>query len=631
MCGIAGIFQLNGAPNASTIHSMVDCQAHRGPDDSGYFTDETYQTGHRRLSIIDLSKRAAQPMTSRCGRYVITYNGELYNYKELGAELLKNGIQLQSDSDTEVILEGIAHFGWGFITRMNGMFSIAYYDKSNCQLHLIRDRFGIKPLFYYIDATKIAFSSELKAIESIPDKHLSIDRMSIADFLHTGFIPAPNTIYTEIKKLLPGERMVIGKQGIINTIPFHRLGQNVGKEKISDEQQAAERLDLLLTKSVSLQLRSDVPCGIFLSGGIDSSMIAFKAAQASQNKINTFTIGNKEVVSDESRFAKKVAQAIGTNHHELIIGESDIIDLIEDGIDTYDEPLADASIIPTLLVSGLACQHVKVVLSGEGADELFMGYGAHKWSNRLHNPVFRFLSALSVPVLKTLPSRYVRIAELLSLRNSRGFKDHIFSQEQYFFTSKEIDSLLKKEFSSNTLKHGFRFEQRIQEELYFASTARDLSPCEEQAFFDLEHYLPDDLLTKIDRATMKHSIEARVPFLDNDLAAFALNLDDKLKIKSGNSKYLLKKVLFKHLDQSLFDRPKSGFSIPLVRWLKSDLKYLVEKYLSDEMILKANLVDPEYVKHLVKQYHSGMHHLFNRIWALVVLHRWMERKGGFIS
>lgn len=631
MCGIAGIFQLKGLLDSATIHTMADCQAHRGPDDSGYYKDNSYQTGHRRLSIIDLSKRAAQPMKSKCGRYVITYNGEIYNYKELGAELLDSGVQLQSESDTEVILEGVAHFGWEFITRMNGMFSIAYYDIPNSQLHLIRDRFGIKPLFVYVDQHKIAFASELKAIESIPDNQLSIDQKSIADFLHTGFIPTPNTIYKEIKKIVPGERLVIGKQGIINTIPFHRLGQSVVKEKITDEQQATERLDELLSKSVSLQLRSDVPCGIFLSGGIDSSTIAFKAAQVSGKKIDTFTIGNKEVVSDESRFAKKVANAIGTNHHELIIGESDIIGLIEDGIDTYDEPLADASIIPTLLVSGLARQYVKVVLSGEGADELFMGYGAHKWSKRLRNPLFRNLSALSIPALKSLSSRYVRIAELLSLQNSRGFNDHIFSQEQYFFTSKEIDLLLKKDFSSDTLKQGFRFEQRIQEELYFAGTARDLSASEEQAFFDLEHYLPDDLLTKIDRATMKHSIEARVPFLDNELVSFALNLDDKLKIKGGNSKYILKKVLFSHLDPALFDRPKSGFSIPLVRWLKSDLKYLVEKYLSDEMIRKANLVDPEYVTRLVKEYHSGMNHLFNRVWALVVLHRWMERKGGFIS
>ncbi|MFM9008261.1 MAG: asparagine synthetase B family protein, partial [Bacteroidota bacterium] len=478
---------------------------------------------------------------------------------------------------------------------------------------------------------KIAFASELKAIESLPKINLSIDRKSIADFLHTGFIPAPNTIYSKIKKLIPGERLVIGKQGIIHTVPFHRIGQDIGKKKISNENQAAEQLDELLSKSVSMQLRSDVPCGIFLSGGIDSSTIAFKAAEVTGRKIDTFTIGNKEVVSDESRFAKKVAAAIGTNHHELIIGESDIIGLIEDGIDTYDEPLADASIIPTLLVSGLACKHVKVVLSGEGADELFMGYGAHKWSRRLRNPVFRYLSSLSIPVLKTLPSRYVRIAELLSLRNSRGYNNHIFSQEQYFFTSREVDILLKKEFSSDTLSQGFRFEQRIQEELYFAGAARDLSPSEEQAFFDLEHYLPDDLLTKIDRATMKHSIEARVPFLDNDLVSFALNLDDKLKIKGGQSKYILKKVLFSHLDQSLFDRPKSGFSIPLVRWLKSDLKYLVEKYLSEEMILKSNLVDPEYVNRLIKEYQSGMHHLFNRIWALVVLHRWMERKGQFAS
>jgi asparagine synthase (glutamine-hydrolysing) len=620
MCGISGYYSPDKKFSEAELHAMTDAIAHRGPDAHGYYTDELTGLGHRRLSIIDLSDNANQPMHSADNRYVMVYNGEVYNYREIATELKhKHKTDFKTASDTEIILEAYARYGPGFVEKLNGMFAIVIYDKEKKSLFVCRDRIGIKPFYYYWDGTNFAFASELKALTHLSAIPLEVNNNAIFQFLHLGFIPAPQSIYQSIKKLESGTWLNVSYKKL-EAHKFWTINQQITEKIITKEKEAIVKLSDLLMSSVQYQIKSDVPFGVFLSGGIDSSLLTANAVNLSGVKVNTFSIGFEENRFNESIYAKAIANYLGTNHHEFIVSYKDAIGLIDTIFDAYSEPFADSSSIPTLLVSKLAKQHVTVTLSGEGGDELFMGYGAYKWAKRLNNP---FVKNLRYPISSLLSSsfpKFERHAQYFRYPEDTLQYSHILSQEQYYFSLEELDRILTPEFSDSSGSKNIELLNYFGLEI--ENLPRKLNPMEKQAIFDLNFYLQDDLLAKVDRASMHFSLETRVPYLDHRIIEFALNLSPDLKYKNGTTKYLLKEILYQYVPSKFFDRPKQGFAVPLENWLKDELRFLIEDNLSKEVIEKYNIVNFEYVEGIKKSFFEGKAYLYNRIWILIVLHKW---------
>lgn len=609
MCGITGFYSINKNISHETLRQITTQLTHRGPEFQSEYYLPHIGLGHRRLKIIDLSDAANQPMISKSGKLIIVFNGEIYNFQEIKA---RYQIQSQTNSDTEILLEAFEKKGPQILSELNGMFALAIYNTVNKKLFIARDRIGIKPLFYFWNGKDLVFASELKALTKVPliSKSLKINHSILNDFLHLGYIPEPNTIYQNIYKFPSGDFAWFDGQKL-SVKSYWTLKDQIQPTVLSDFTEAKKQLKNLITNSVKHRLISDVPFGTFLSGGIDSSLVTAVAQSVSSEKIKTFSIGFKESKFNEAIFANKVAKHLKTEHHEFIVSENEAKELIETIIDSYDEPFADTSAIPTMLVSQMARKHVTMTLSGDGGDELFHGYGSYLWNerlNKMHISTFRKIIALS---LKTQNSRYKRIANLFEYQNKAQLKSHIFSQEQYNFSQKEISTLLEKNTTPS-----------IEEN--YENLARELTPAEQQALFDLHYYLKDDLLTKVDRASMKYSLETRVPLLDHNIVTFALNLDPKLKIKNGIQKYLLKELLYDYAPKQLFDRPKWGFSIPLEYWLKTDLKYLIDKYLNKATVEQFGLFKYSQIQELLTRYFSGKEdYLYQRIWLLIILHQFL--------
>ncbi len=610
MCGINGIIGLKVMDGKASIASMNNCLTHRGPDASGVFSHENTHFGHTRLSILDLSSNANQPFYSEDNNYTLVYNGEVYNFEVLKT---KYKISCSTTSDTEVLLKLFLLIGTEMFTELNGMFSLAIFNKKENSTVIARDRVGIKPLFIYQNKDGIAFSSELNALKCIPEikDTLSINQKAITSFLHLGYIPAPNSIYQEITKF-PCGSFATYRNGKLSTQPYWSPESKIKKDILSNEKQAIEQLDTLLNDSINLRLKADVPFGTFLSGGIDSSLVTAIAQAQTAEKINSFSIGFKEKSHNEAIYAKEIAAKIGTNHHEFIVDQKQALDLIPDMFSKYGEPYADSSAIPTMLVSKLARSEVKMTLSGDGGDELFHGYGFYNWAKRLNNP---FISALRTPIASALNlgnNRLKRASEMFKF-NPKNIKSHIFSQEQYYFSVAEINDLL--------LKPQFELINEINVD---PTVERKLTAVEKQSLFDIKYYLQDELLVKVDVATMSKSLEDRVPMLDHRIIEFALNLHPRLKTKNGEQKHILKQVMYKYLPPSLFDRPKQGFSIPLSNWLKNDLRYLLTDYVNERIITKHGIVKWEQVKKILQRFEAGEDFLYTRIWSIVVLHNWLE-------
>lgn len=622
MCGIAGYISLNNSISKDNLLQATCLIRHRGPDAEGFYfsEDEKIGLGHRRLSILDLSESANQPMFSADGKYIIIYNGEVYNYKELREKLKDRGATLKTTSDTEVILELFAQHGTECFTWLNGMFAFAIYNTEEKIVTLCRDHTGIKPLFIYHDETGVIFSSEIKVIKAITGDLLSVNRSVIPYFLHLGFIPQPFTIYNNVEKFPAAHYLQLDVTKInFNDIgahvkPFWSLESKIENESQKNEAEAKKTLSYLLYDSVEKQLVSDVPIGTFLSGGVDSSLVTAIASKVSPQKINTYSIAIDDGKYNESKYAMQVATHLDTAHHEFHVKEKQVLELINELIPTYDEPFADSSAFPTMMVSKLAREHVKVALSGDGGDELFMGYGMYLWAKRLSNSMIPLMRWPLFAASKLMSDKYQRAGNLYAYPGKQNIVTHIFSQEQYFFREQELKHLL--------IDDSFSFLEINK----FPDLKRKLSVEEKQSLWDFNYYLRDDLLVKIDRASMLYSLETRVPLLDHRIVEFAFNLSTDLKIRNGTMKYLLKEVLYDHLPKQIFERKKWGFSIPLVKWLKTDLKYLVDKYTAEEVITKHNLLQYPEVKKLRDQYLNGKDHLFNRLWVIIVLHWWLEEK-----
>jgi asparagine synthase (glutamine-hydrolysing) len=601
MCGICGYFSNNNKFSEEDLIKMSSAIAHRGPDAEGFFHSEIAGLGHRRLSIIDLSASANQPMHSHNNRYVMVFNGEIYNFKEINT-----GFNMNTSSDSEVILEAFALWGPEFVNRLNGMFAVTIYDKEEKTFYFFRDRIGIKPLYYYWDGQNFAFASELKALKTSGyiNNNISINYLAINEYLHLGYIPEPHSIYDKIFKFPAGSWAKLNSRGF-EIKKYWSINDKISDKLITNENEAKERLKELLISSVKYRMISDVPFGTFLSGGIDSSLVTAIAQSLSAEPVKTFNIRFEDSEYDESPFARAVSKYLGTNHHEYTVTKKDGIEMIPELMNIYDEPFADSSAIPTLLVSKMAKQHVTMTLSGDGGDELFMGYGAYKWAARLNNPFAKNFRAPIKGALSLLSNRYKRVSHLFEKVSKDQLCSHIFSQEQYLFSRTEIKRILNPEFY-----HGFQLDER-------PTLARKLTPAEEQSLFDLKYYLKDDLLVKVDRASMHYSLETRVPLLDYRIVEFAYNLHPSLRSKDGVSKYLLKKVLYDFVPSNYFNRPKYGFAVPLQKWMKSDLNFLLTGYLSETNIKEMKILNYPYIGKL-KYYFSGKEYryLYNRLWQL---------------
>ena len=611
MCGIAGFYSFDKSFSETDLRKMTDRIAHRGPDADGFYTDMTSGVGlgHRRLSILDLSNAANQPMVSHCGRYYIIFNGEVYNYQEIAQELK---IQCKTTSDTEVILEAFIMKGVDFVHYLNGMFAIVIYDTVDQVMYLFRDRLGVKPILYSFQNDNFSFASEIKALLTLDEVNRSkkTKKESVYAFLYAGYIPEPYTIYENIKKIPAGSYAIV-KDKKIKITSYWKPEDKITLKQTTDYATAKSTLNGLLESSVRYRMISDVPFGVFLSGGIDSSTVAAIAQNISPTPIKTFSIGVKDEKMDESGFARAVSDYLKTEHYEFMVSENDSLELVDKVLTSYDEPYGDSSAIPTMLVSKLARQHVTMALSGDGGDELFMGYGAYAWAQRLDNSLVKAFRSPIRSVLSMINNKTKRAAGIFDYVEEKKIKSHIFSQEQYFFSEKELHNLVTNEYISPLL-----FDERLY------NLNRHLSAKEEQALYDIKYYLKDDLLVKVDIASMQFSLEARTPFLDYRLVEFALNLDEDLKMRNGISKYLLKEVLYEYVPKTLFDRPKKGFSIPLAKWLHTDLKYLVDKHLCKESVESAGFVNYPVVKDLITRFEQGEDYLFNRVWVLLLLHKW---------
>lgn len=641
MCRITGFFDFTFKGNydlEKTITNMRDTLIHGGPDDAGNHIDALsgLALGHRRLSILDLSMLGHQPMMY--DNLVISYNGEVYNFKEIKRELEQEGYSFDSNSDTEVILKAFHRWSFDAVNKFRGMWAFAIWNKQRKELILCRDRMGVKPLYWYYKDGLFMFSSELKAFYKHPKFYKQLDTHALSLYLQYGYIPAPFSIYEYAHKLEQGNFLTIDQHKKIKIFPYwdirtHLAKDTLQKKELSEktEDQTADELEQILTQSFKLRLVSDVPVGMFFSGGIDSSMVA--ALLANQGvRLKTFTIGFYENKYNEAHYAKKVAEYLGEEHTELYCTAKDAIDIIPKLPELYDEPFGDSSAIPTFLVSQLAKQQVKVSISADGGDEQFCGYpryqlAAHR-NKRLNN----------LPFKGFLTETINRVSPELALSLYKTFKPFLPGWTNFKDKYKKLRDILKypdivhqydlilKVFLEDDIKEiGIKAGgQSITTMLDYKNIA-NIEDLALLMYIDLKTYLPDDILVKIDRAAMGVALEGREPFLDNKIVEFSSTLPVALKYKNGESKYILKKILYKYIPKELIERPKQGFGIPIYEWLKGDLKILYQEYLNKDRIKKEGMLNPEYVSKLLDDYlnNKGINH--NKIWFIFMLQMWKER------
>jgi asparagine synthase (glutamine-hydrolysing) len=611
MCGICGFYHKKNV-SKNELKLMNRTLNYRGPDDEGYFIkkiNDSYQLGlaHNRLSIIDLSKNGHQPMFSFDKNIIVSYNGEIYNYKEIKRRLKMKDYKFKSETDTEVIIYAYKEWGIDCIKQFNGMFAISIYDKLNDILYLVRDRMGIKPLYYYKKGNDLVFGSELKPIMKYPFFKKSINFNSLNMFLHHGYITAPNTIFKNTYKLNPGSYLKIENNNIEEMsywdIKNKFINRNVANKK---EKFYIKELDKIITDSIDKRMISDVSLGAFLSGGIDSSLVVSIMQKLSSKPVNTFTIGFNEDKYNEAHHAKRVANHLGTNHHELYLPITKAQELIEQIPIYYDEPFADSSQLATMLVSRLAKKNVTVSLSGDGGDELFCGY--NRYNKVLKLKKYKILSYFF---------QFFKDDDLGEI-NRKLLKLKFLNKDNNIVNS---DYLASEFFLNNLIKQPFKFESKYFDILNLTSDIQ-----EKNMLQDLITYLPDDILTKVDRASMAYSLESRTPLLDHRIVEFAFNLPHNLKYKNSNLKYILKKLLYKYIPKKIVNRPKQGFGVPIYDWLRNDLDNYVNYYLSEEFIYKQKIFNYEEVVKLVKRFKNNQSLYVDKlVWNIIVFQLWYKK------
>ncbi|MBM4338105.1 MAG: asparagine synthase (glutamine-hydrolyzing) [Deltaproteobacteria bacterium] len=631
MCGIVGFLTSipSEIPDPKILKDMRDMLIHRGPDDQGEYIrplDEKgpfLYFGHRRLSIIDLTT-GQQPLSNEEGTLWVIFNGEIYNFIELREKLKTLGHRFKTNSDTEVIVHSYEEYGVECFKHLNGMFAIGIWDESKKQLVLARDRLGKKPLYYSILPGLFLFASELKAIMAWPSFPRKVSTPSLMKYLFYEFIPSPHSIFEDTMKL-PAASYLIWKGGAVEVKRYWSPFNTKGIKDISEEE-AEEKIIDLLRRSVKRRLISDVPLGIFLSGGIDSSAVTAFAQQEASGKIKTFSIGFEDPSFDESKYASLVSVFLGTEHHEQMMTPEDLLGIVPKLPDILDEPMADASILPTYLLSKFTRRHVTVALGGDGGDELFAGYPTYL-AHQLARPYERFLGFLHpvaiflgnlLPVSDDNISFDFKVKRFLSgigypcgIRNSVWLGSFPFIENE-----KVLSDEIRNQFNRGRLVEDIS----LYEEEYPWDDEMTLLQ-----YLDLRLYLQEAILVKVDRASMACSLEVRAPFLDHELVEFVIGLPTSLKLKGFTQKYILKRAMKEFLPEGVVHRPKKGFGVPIAKWVKGPLKGLFSEFLSKSRIKREGFLNPEYVEKLLHD------HLFNRkdhrkqLWTLLVWELWVDR------
>jgi asparagine synthase (glutamine-hydrolysing) len=611
MCGICGIASPLGSPDPARLAAMSDALVHRGPDSGGVYLDGPVGLAARRLAIIDL-EGGDQPIANEDGSCVVVQNGEIYNFPELRRELEREGHEFRTRSDTEVHLHLYEQYGPDFARRLRGMFAVAIWDARRRRVVLARDRYGIKPLYYRHVGGVLEFASELRAL---PRGEIDLDALEA--FLAFNSIPAPYSIFREVRKLPAGHVLVWEADGAVHIERYARPGP-VPVEELRDDDEAEliEELRARLRDSVRAHLLSDVPVGVLLSGGVDSAALAALAAQESSDAIHTFTIGFEERSFDERGDARRVAERYGTNHHELLVRPDPTV-LLPALAEAFDEPFADSSALPTYLVSQLAAEHVKVALSGEGGDELFGGY--YTYAADLLADRLAPLARIARPIVERLPTstskasfdykakRFVRAAHLPPLERHHGWKE-IFSEH----ARAELTGRSAAFDPVDVYRHRYR-------------ETEGADPLTRLQDVDFGIYLVDDLLVKTDRASMAHSLEARVPFLDPAVTNFAFGLQTKHKVRGLSKKVLLRKAVEPLLPREVVHGRKRGFSIPAAAWLRGELEPFARETLSAETLKRQGFFLPETVSRLIGEHAAGMEDRSRQLWGLLSFTLWYER------
>lgn len=642
MCGLAGLIGKN-AVTPALLTAMTDAIDHRGPDDFGHWISDNRQIGlgHRRLSILDLSVAGHQPMVSASERYVIVYNGEIYNHLDLRRELAQSGGQthFRGHSDTETLLASVDH--WGIkatLKKSAGMFAFALWDRKDRTLTLAVDRFGEKPLYYGRTAAGLAFASELKAIRTLPGFDNPIDRKAVRALLARGYVPTGMSIFSGITKLVPGTFAVIDPNNaesprITRYYDYAAEVEAGHAAPITDHRTALDALDQVLSNAVARQMVADVPVGTFLSGGIDSSLITALAARQSSRPIKTFSIGFDVPGFDEAPHAKAVAAHLGTEHHEMYVSADLARDVIPLLPNMYDEPFGDSSQIPTFLVSQFARSQVTVALTGDAGDELFGGYNRHIEFPRLWRNVARLPSGLRKPALglaaKLPPKLWNKFGAFASGKSRPAFFGHKVQRTLGIAGQAE---------SFDALVSGFLDEWHARASPvrdagrdwpdYFASVHNPKSGLSREAQLmctDALSYLPGDILTKVDRAAMAVSLEGRIPFLDPDVAALAARIPTDMKIVNGIGKLILRDLLYTLVPRELMDRPKAGFAVPVGDWIKTDLREWAEDLLSEKALADGDLLNPAPIRARWSAHLAGREDATQALWPILMLQAW--RRG----
>ena len=631
MCGIAGLLAPGGRDLEATAEGMAATLAHRGPDGAGVWADEAagIALGHHRLAIIDLSEAGQQPMVSSCGRMVISYNGEIYNAPELRAELEGRGRRFRGHSDTEVLVEGAAEWGIeALLHRLIGMFAIAFWDREARRLTLVRDRFGIKPLYWGWADDAFVFGSELKALTAHPNFRREIDREAVARYLRFAYVPAPFSIWRAARKLGAGEMLEVEPGGTPTIRPWWRLADLVREARAQpfagSEEEAAEALEALLRDAVARRMVADVPLGAFLSGGIDSSTVVALMQAAGRGPVKTFTIGFDIPGYDESRHAAAVAEHLETEHTEHILSPEDALALVPKLPRIYDEPFADSSQIPTFFVSRLTRRHVTVALSGDGGDELFAGYTRYIEAAGRIGKLWRLPSWVqqigaaaldSVPAwawnraLSWMPNPAQRMQKVVAALGAGP--EAFYGEMVSVWRPPDVNRL--------TDEHPPWLGGGMLEELWEEAASLLPDPIARMQYVDALTYLVDDILTKVDRASMAVSLEVRVPLLDHRVAAFAFAQPRNRHLAGRLSKRLLRKVLYGHVPPELIERPKHGFGMPVAEWLRGPLHEWAADLLSVQKLEAKGIENPAPVLRAWTEHQSGRRDHAMRLWTVLML------------
>ncbi len=628
MCGIAGFIDFKKSSDIDIVRKMTDAMDHRGPDDAGYEVYEARQAligfGQRRLSILDLSPLGHQPM--HFNDYIVNFNGEIYNFKEVRQELIDRGYSFNSWSDTEVILKGYHCWGLDVVHKFIGMFAIALYDKQKEQVIFIRDRAGVKPLYYYWKDDVLLFGSELKGLFEHPAFEKNIDTNSLALFLQFSYIPAPHCIFNNTYKLLPGHFLIVDlKSKNLEVKKYWDVFDQYNKPEISiSDTEAIEQTDKLLKNAYEYRMVADVPVGLFLSGGYDSSSVAALLQTGRTERLKTFTIGFHEAEFNEAPEAKKIANYLGTDHTEWYLTAKEAGAVLSKLPEIYDEPFADNSTVPTVLVSQLARQQVTVALSADGGDEIFGGYHkfsqAEKYTSKIPASLQSFLSGTMSLINPesifyfnkkyNFPTRYEKMKLIWQKKDPVSAMKYIGQ----YITETEVETFLGKPFE----RYNTFFEEGDKLQKDGGITNKLLA-------VDYKTFLVDNNLVKVDRATMSVSLEGREPMLDHRIIEFLAQLPSNFKIRNGVTKWLLKEVVHKYIPKELMERPKRPFIAPLTVWFKEDLQEQLKYFLSESSLSKTGVFDPKPIVQLRDEYLAGKKVNYQKLWQVLMFQLWYNR------